>query len=49
MFLFLINKYLNLLYLDKYLEDFSIISIKYLLSDFTYTIFINDTVIIIIL
>ncbi len=49
MFLFSINKCLNLLYLDKYLRDFSIISIKHLLSDFTHTIFVNNTVIVIIL
>ncbi len=49
MFLFLINKCLNSLYLDKYLESFSIIFTKYLLLDFTHTIFINNTIIMIIL
>jgi len=49
MLLFLINKYLNLLYLDRYLKKFSIISAKHLLLSFTYTIFINNIIIIFIL
>ncbi len=49
MFLFFINRCLNLLYLNEYLEDFSVIFTKHLLLDFTYTVFVNDIVIVIIL
>jgi len=46
--LFLINKYVNLLYLHKYLKELFIVSIKHLLLDFIYTTFINNIIIIII-